>query len=153
MHNAPSVSYPVGRPRLAGLLAAAIWLAGAAATLLWLHQTDAPGWRQGLACGAVLGAGAWALTCWIRSPVGELRWDGADWTGPPGCCGNSLDVALDLQHVLLVCRRAPGSVQWLWLERTRCPHRWLELRRAVYSRASPPGVPGLPPARPPVATP
>ena len=30
MHNAPSVSYPVGRSRFCGVLLAALWLAGAA---------------------------------------------------------------------------------------------------------------------------
>ena len=36
------------------------------------------------------------------------------------------------------------------LERQRCPQRWFDLRRAVYSRASPQARPS---ARPPAATP
>ena len=152
MHNAPSVSYPVGRPRFAGLLAACLWLAGAAVALLWLHQADATGWRQAVMAAALLAIGGWALLSWLRSPQGELQWDGAAWTGLPGLGAGAagLDVALDLQRVLLVRFRASRSAHWLWLERSRCPPRWLELRRAVYSRARPPG---LPPSRPPVATP
>ena len=72
MHNAPSVSYPVGRPRLAGLLAAGLWLLGAGVTALWLHQADAPGWRQGVAALALAAIGAWALRSWLRSPSGEV---------------------------------------------------------------------------------
>ena len=150
MHNAPSVSYPVGRARFSGLLAAGLWLAAAASTLAWLHEADAPGWRHGLAFAALVATGGWALVSWVRSPRGELHWDGAAWTGPFGTGASGLEVALDLQRVLLVRWRAPGDAHWLWLERSRCPHRWLDLRRAVYSRATPPA---LPPARPPVATP
>jgi toxin CptA len=150
MHNAPSVSYPVGRPRLAGLLAAGLWLVGASATALWLQQVDAPGWRQGVAATALAVIGAWALRCWLRSPSGELRWDGAGWTGPAGAAGGALVVALDLQRMLLVRWQAPASPRWLWLERSRCPQRWLDLRRAVYSRARPQALSA---ARPPGATP
>ena len=149
MHNAPSVTYPVGRPRFAGLLAAGLWLAAAASTLLWVQQADALGWRQAVAAAALLGIGAGALLSWLHAPQGELHWDGTAWTGPSGAAADALDVTLDLQGVLLVRWPAARSVRWLWLERSRCPHRWLELRRAVYSRARPPA---LPPA-PPVATP
>jgi toxin CptA len=150
MHNAPSVSYPVGRPRFAGLLAACLWLIGAAVTLLWLHEAEVPGWRQAVAAAVLIGVGLWILLSWMRSPSGQLRWDGTEWTGPSGSGAAVVQVALDLQHVLLVRWRAPQLAHWLWLERSRCPHRWLELRRAVYSRAR---APALPPARPPAATP
>jgi hypothetical protein len=150
MHNAPSVTFPVERPRFAGLAAGGVWLAGAAATLLWILQADAAGWRQALAVAALALAGVWALWAWLATPVGELRWDGTSWTGPAGSSADMLEVALDLQRVLLV-RMAPGGrAQWLWLERSRCPHAWMELRRAVYSRARPPGPR---PVRPTGATP
>ena len=148
MHNAPSVSYPVGRPRWAGLLAAGVWLTAAAVSVLWTYSADAPGWRQCVAAAALLATGAWALLSWLRSPRGELGWDGTAWIWPSGSGTGGLDVALDFQNVLLVRRPGAGSAHWLWLERSRCPHRWLDLRRAVYSRARPPA---LPPARPPVA--
>lgn len=150
MHNAPSVSYPVGRPRVAAALAAGLWLLGAGVTALWLQQADAPGWRQGVAATALAAIGAWALRSWLRSPSGELHWDGAGWTGLAGSAGGALDVALDLQQVLLVRWQAPASRRWLWLERSRCPQRWPDLRRAVYSRARPQALSA---ARPPRATP
>ena len=150
MHNAPSVSYPVGRPRFAGLVAAGLWLVGAAVAALWAREADAPGWRLALAGGALVGAGLWSLLSWIRSPRGQLQWDGTAWMDPSGSGAAALDVALDLQHVMLVRWREPRPPHWLWLERRRCPHAWLELRRAVYSRAR---TPTAPPARQPVATP
>jgi len=149
MHNAPAVTYPVGRPQLAAMLASTLWLAGLAATLAWWADADAAGWRQAAAALALAGSGAWALASWLRSPAGELRWNGLEWTTPRGGTAAALDVALDLQQVLLV--RCPGtrSAGWFWLERRRCPQRWLDLRRAVYSRARPQAPP---PGPPPAAT-
>jgi hypothetical protein len=150
MHNAPSVTYPVGRPRFAGLLAAGLWLAGSALTLLWLHEAHTAHWRHAFATLALLVSGGWAFTSWWRSPQGQLSWDGAAWSGPFGAGADGIEVTLDLQRVLLVRVRTGRTAHWLWLDRRRCPLRWLDLRRAVYSRARPPA---LPPARPPVATP
>jgi hypothetical protein len=150
MHNAPSVTYPVERPRFAGLLAAGLWLAGGATTLAWLHASQFAGWRHAAAVAALVVTGSGALLAWWRSPQGQLQWDGTAWTGPAGTGIDAVEVTLDLQRVLLVRARTGRAAHWLWLERGRCPHRWLDLRRAVYSRARPPA---LPPARPPVATP
>ena len=150
MHSAPSVSYPVGRALFAGLLALVLWTAGAAVTWLWLRDSDASGWRH--AAGAILLAliGGWSLLAWLRSPRGELQWDGAGWTAPQEASAGSLRVVLDLQQVMLVRWLPPQSGQWIWLERRRSPQRWLDVRRAVYSRARPQA---LSPARPPAATP
>lgn len=150
MHDAPSVSYPVGRPLFAGLLAGILGSAGAAATLLWAFEADTPGWRHALAALAVLVTGAFALLSWLRSPSGDLHWDGAGWTVSDCVGAGSVEVALDLQQRLLVHWQGQGFSRWLWLERQRCPQRWPDLRRAVYSRARPQA---LPPARPPAATP
>lgn len=150
MHNAPSVSCPVGRPLVAGLAAAGVWLAGAAVTLLWIHEVDVPGWRQAAAACALAVAGAWSLHSWLRSATGEMHWDACGWTAPGGAGVGEMDVALDLQSVLLVHWQAAGSSQWVWLERRRCPQHWADVRRAVYSRATP--LP-LAPASPPRAVP
>ena len=150
MHNAPSVSYPVGRPLVAALLAGARWAAGAVATSVWMVGADGPGWRQGLMAGLVIVTGVFALLSWVRSPRGDLHWDGAGWTAPGCIRQGTLEVALDLQLLLLVRWRGDGSSSWLWLERRRCPQRWPDLRRAVYSRANPRARPS---ARPPTATP
>ena len=150
MHDAPSVSYPVGRSRWAGALAASLWLAGLAGTLLWSAQPQLAFWRLALAWGAVAAAGLIALrACW-RAPRGVLAWDGAGWTWAPHGAGaetGELQVALDLQHLLLVHWRASGARRWFWLERAG-GERWDELRRAVYSRARPAALPA---AAPPAA--
>ena len=150
MHNAPSVSFPVGRPLVAALLALALWAAGTTATSVWALEADGLGWRQGLTAAVLAVSGGFALVSWLRSPTGDLHWDGAGWTAPGSVGQGALEVALDLQYLLLVRWHADGSSSWLWLERQRCPQRWFDLRRAVYSRASPQARPS---ARPPAATP
>ncbi len=145
MHNAPSVTYPVGRSRWMDGLLAGLWLSGAAAVAAWCLQAGGVGWRQALGLAAVLWAGVAAL--WVRREAhglagGELRWDGQAWlwtarAGAEAAAPGSLTVHLDLQHGLLLRWQAPGAGrQWLWLSRSAHPARWDDLRRAVYSRAS-----------------
>jgi toxin CptA len=152
MHGAPSVTYPVGRPFVPVLLAAALWLVALAAMLAWTFSADAVDWRQGAMAALLAVTGGFASLSWLASPSGELQWDGAGWSAPALAVtgAGALEVALDLQRLLLVRLHAPGVSHWVWLERRRCPHRWLDLRRAVYSRATPQA---LPPVRPPAATP
>lgn len=84
---------------------------------------------------------------WIRSPVGELVWSGQSWSMgfPAGMQAvPALEVHLDLQSYLwLRLYRTGLRPQWVWLERSAAPERWLDLRRAVYSRPKP-GAPGAP---------
>lgn len=152
MHDAPSVSYPVGRSRWAGALAAGLWLAGLAGTLLWSAQPQVAPWRLGLAWTAVVVAGLAALRTWWLAPRGVLAWDGSGWTwtrdGGQAVTGE-LQVAVDFQRLLLVHWRAAGKRGWFWLERGG-GGRWDELRRAVYSRARPAA---LRDAEPPAAKP
>lgn len=152
MHDAPSVSYPVGRSRWAGACAAALWLCGLAGSLLWAAQAQVAFWRLALAWAAVAVAGLVALLAWWRAPRGVLAWDGSAWTWTPdgghGLPGE-VRVALDAQHLVLVRFRAAGGGAWFWLERGG-GERWDELRRAVYSRAEPAA---LPDAEPPAAKP
>lgn len=151
MHDAPSVSYPVGRSLWAGTLAASLWLCGLAGALLWAAQPQVTFWRLALAWTAVAVAGVVALRTWWRAPRGVLAWDGSGWTWTPdggqGVSGE-VQVALDVQRLLLVRFRAAGAGGWFWLERGG--ERWDELRRAVYSRAGPAA---LPDAEPPAAKP
>jgi toxin CptA len=151
MHNAPSVSYPVGRSRFAGALAFAAWLLGAATALSWWLAVPVPSWRSVVVAAAVAIAGALALFAWRRSPAGDLAWNGEGWTwsGAGGATSGDVVPSLDLQQWLLVRFGAGGAVRWLWLERTRSPARWDDLRRAVYSRARSRALPG---AKPPAAT-
>jgi toxin CptA len=140
MAAAPSVSYPVGRARFPGVLAASLALAGGVGIGYWVFQSDAPGWRHALATSAALVADAAALRAWLRSPQWILQWDGA----------GAIEVAIDLQHLLLVRWHRQGATCWMWLERHRDQARWADLRRAVYSRARPPASPAT---KPPSATP
>jgi toxin CptA len=139
MHSAPSVSYPVGRSRFAGLVLLVFWLLGAAAIAAWWLQAQAPGWRTAAAVLLLAMSGLIAVIAWRRSPIGELAWDGENWnfSGAAESSAAALSVALDLQRRLLVHWVAPGASCWLWLERTSRPERWDDVRRAVYSRARP----------------
>ncbi len=144
MHAAPSVTYPVGRSRLGGWLLLACWAVGAAVSLLWAWQAAAPGWRQGLGLVASAACGWLALRWWRAAPAGELSWDGAQWawSGPGDSGAGQLRVVIDLQGLLLLRWEGCAGVHWLWLERSAAPQRWGDLRRAVYSRARPPALPG-----------
>lgn len=97
-----------------------------------------------VALGLWLLAAAGASHFWWRQPRGVLQFDGQAWTlGPtaksfsgPLALSVPPEVLLDLQAHLWV-RIVPSghSSQWLWLERSSQPERWMDLRRAVYSRA------------------
>jgi hypothetical protein len=143
MHNAPSVSYPVGRSLLAGGLVAAAWLLGALACVQWAVQSPVSGWRLGMAGLALAGAAGIAGWTWWVAPRGTLEWDGQHWTWVGGgrTDPGALDTRLDLQQCLLLHFRGQAQARWLWLERAQCTERWDDLRRAVYSRARPPTLP------------
>jgi toxin CptA len=140
MHNAPPVTYPVGRSHFQARVQCAMWLLGAVTVAVWCGQVDFWGWRQGLAVLAVAGAGALALYGWWKTPEASLRWDGQQWfwIGAGATCPVVVGAHLDLQHHLLL-RLQPGSgrVRWCWAERARQPVLWRSLRRAVYSPARP----------------
>jgi toxin CptA len=154
MHAAPSVSYPVGRGRIAAWLLALPWAAGCGAVLAWSWQSAAPGgWRAG-AFLLLAACGAWAAAAWWRAPRGTLAWTGAGWRwqdARPGRAqaeeeGRRPQAALDLQAALLLRWQAPGrGARWLWLERNAAPADWDALRRAVYSRANDTAPHGAPP--------
>lgn len=139
MHSAPSVTYPVGRSRFAGLAVLALWLLGAATVLAWWLQAQAPGWRTLAALLVVTGSGALAALTLHRSPVGSLSWDGEKWRFPPleQQADGAIGVALDLQQWILLHGKTGAGSQWLWVERRAKPERWDDMRRAVYSRARP----------------
>jgi toxin CptA len=148
MHGAPSVSYPVGRSRFAGAFIAAAWLFAAAGLALWASQVNPSTARMAGAGCVLVAAGAIGLRGWMRSPGGQLAWDGEGWRWLDAARaeGGEPFATLDLQRVLLL-RWQPqgGSGRWLWAERASQPSSWDDLRRAVYSRARPGG--GAPRAR------
>ncbi|WP_213959545.1 MULTISPECIES: hypothetical protein [unclassified Variovorax] len=140
MHSAPSVSYPMGRSRIAARLLVAIWAAGACCAGWVCWQVGAQGWRGPVLAFSVLLAALGARALLERQRPGELRFDGRGWqmTGAANLRAARLTPALDFQSLMLVRIWAPKQrSRWQWLERGSAPERWLALRRAVYSRASP----------------
>jgi hypothetical protein len=138
MHNAPSVSYPAGRSRLAAALLLGLWLLGCAAAALWQFHKPEP-WRLATMLAALFAVGAVAAWHWWYTPSGALAWNGEDWTWSvhPKAASASVEVAVDLQRALLLRWKCGDASLWIWLDRETRAERWDDLRRAVYSRARP----------------
>ena len=154
MHNAPAVSFPVGRSRFQAWFLGAAWLAGAAACAYWGSVMGATGWRLGLALALPLGAGvaAWASWAgWQCKVGGILHWDGVCWrlematlsptlassSAATSALSGNLAVHLDFQGFLLLSMRFEnGGIRWLWLDQCAELTRWQAFRRAVYSSAA-----------------
>lgn len=138
MHNAPSVTYPVGRSRFLGRLQVALWLVGVAVVAAWCMQVDTLGWRQALAVVSLVLAGGFAWHGWRRMPAGRVHWDGQQWfwTCAAEPYAVALSVHLDWQRHMLLCLQSVGAAPlWCWVEQSSQPQRWRDLRRAVYSPA------------------
>lgn len=140
MHDAPSVSFPVGR---------CLWCARwrALLCLLALGSAAAVAWGAGrglawaAAC-ALLGIVGAVWTWRLPEPVGVLHWR----AGPVGLQGwwwssgpdlpdervTELSVLLDLQAGMLLQARLPARRSTLWLSRQNAPHLWVSLRQAVW---------------------
>lgn len=136
MHNAPSVSYPVGRSHFQAWLFVLILVLGLIVDIFWSTQS-LWGWRQGLMAVTLCLACVFAWQEWQRIPQGTLAWDGAVWCFNKGqqSVAGQISVLLDFQFILLL-RMTPikGARLWLWAERRRQAPLWLALRRAVFSR-------------------
>ncbi|MGJ7542759.1 hypothetical protein [Variovorax sp. LT1R16] len=148
MHSAPAVSYPVGRSRDADRLLFGLWALGAAcAGGAVLQLDDILGGRAALLALSVLFAGGAALWLGRSAMPGALRFDGRDWSlgGVSPTLAARAEVCLDLQFLLLLrLVELERPQRWLWLERRAHPSRWLDLRRAVYSRAPTAALVGTP---------
>jgi hypothetical protein len=143
MHNAPSVSYPVGRCAFQRWLYAFFMVLTSAVLLAWaLSQGLTRVW-----CVAVVAAMLGAFLGWrALGQAGTLTWDGQVWClhdlnqgqGHEDALGE-VHVALDVQKALLL-RWQPASDTlnakrlWLWLGSQGASHDWQDLRRAVYQR-------------------
>ncbi len=137
MHNAPAVTYPVGRSSIQGSLALVLWLLGVAATIAWA-LTSPDVWRVAAAASLCTVAAVLAALAWWRTGTGEVQWNADGWQlRLRGQAGDGKPVVvLDLQGSLLLRWHATrGAGGWLWLDRSSAPARWDDLRRAVYSRA------------------
>ena len=142
MHNAPPVTYPLGRSHFQGFAVLGLWLAGVGVLALWWRAAPAADWRLWSALAVVLAAGVAAGWAWLHSPVGQLRWDGQDWRRESlgyqsGTPVRELVVALDFQRVMLLrLENQDHATLWLWAGRSAQPERWLDLRRAVHAQHS-----------------
>src|SRR6218665_487219 len=140
----PAVQYPLQRSAVLGALLV-FWLLGSAMVLAaWVGVGARSAWGAGwVAAGPWARAGA--LYFWLGQFSGLIRWDGRAWaleTSRPGAISWPLsgppEVLLDMQTQLWLCVRPMERRRiWLWRERSSQPERWLDLRRAVYSRARP----------------
>ena len=136
MHSAPSVSFPVGRSRMARRLLWSIWALGAAALVAWCVQFDGAPWRTAVLAAVLLLA---AVAARRASRLGDgafLAWNGQHWS----CTGSAIfgnaaaTIHLDLQSLMLVRLQEAGRrAVWLWAERDVLPARWLDLRRALHA--------------------
>jgi toxin CptA len=143
MHNAPAVSYPVGRSRFQGCCLGLTGLIGLSVCTYWAVADDNAGWRQGLALLMLAVVSLNAYRHWLKTPAGMLRWDGLHWhlefAQPDlrGQLGGSLSVQLDFQTVMLASLQVgTGGRSWLWLQAKDDPLRWLALRRAAHARVA-----------------
>ena len=139
MHNAPAVSFPVGRSRIQPWFLLVAWLAGAAVCGYWAGLMDVTGWRRGLALALPVAVGLVALASWVasrREAVARLHWDGECWRLETAAAARAASVAahFDFQGFLLLCIRFEhGGVRWLWLEKSADVPLWHALRRAVHA--------------------
>ncbi len=136
MHNAPAVSYPVGRSRFQGILIALSTLSGIAVGIVWHQQANAGGWREWLFITSLASASIVALLVWQRMPGGRLLWDGQawSWTSADTSSFGVMAVHLDLQSWLVLSLRTDAGVRiWLWPQRSTDAMHWSALRQAVFS--------------------
>jgi hypothetical protein len=143
----PAVLYPLRRSRVLGLLLLALMLVSAGGLCGWVFQSGGAVDRWPVVVAGCLWclAAFSAFHCWLDQFSGSIRWDGQAWmleSSNSGAAGMPLsvppEVLLDVQsHLWLhVFPMGRGHI-WLWLEHSTQPERWLDLRRAVYSRARP----------------
>ena len=136
MHNAPTVSYPVGRSHFQTCFLVFLVLSGLSFDLFWSSQA-LWGWRQGLVGVTLCLSAVFALQEWQRTRQGTLAWDGVIWCFSEGqqAVNGTVTVLLDFQFILLL-RLTPtqGQPLWLWAERRLDAPLWVALRRAVFSR-------------------
>ncbi|MBU2276296.1 MAG: hypothetical protein KKF51_19185 [Gammaproteobacteria bacterium] len=142
----PAVSYPLRRSTAFAVVLGSLLVLGFCALAAW--SVEGAGTVTPPKFGAWIFwclAAVGALQCWRHQFCGALHWDGHLWhlvdLGPKGVLGALSappEVLLDMQTHLWVSVLPAGRRRiWLWLERSSQPERWMDLRRAVYSRARP----------------
>ena len=148
-YNAPPVIYPSGRSLLEadGLVLA--WTCGLLTLSGWLLTAGGSAFIFAAVAAVLLVVGVTALRCWRSADHGQLHWDGKCWRWESQAGHTlaqkhkqeqeqeqeqSICVIVDFQSWLLIrMENQSHACQWLWLERKNAPHRWLDLRRAIYA--------------------
>ena len=141
MHNAPSVSYPVGRCAFQRWLYVLFTVLTSAVLLAWALNQGVTLILCVATTAAVLGL---YLGWYSLKQVSMLTWDGQIWCLHDQGTGHEDDlgevrVMLDMQGALLL-RWQPTSdtlrakPHWLWLGWQASDNSWQDLRRAVYQR-------------------
>lgn len=140
MHNAPAVSYPVGRSFVREACLLLPWLLAGLVCAVWALQSEQFYAAHGLGLLLWL-SGAWLVQAELRRPTeGLLAWDGQSWVWEAGGRRyvGALRLRLDWQQgVVLEFRPLDGPGVWLWIERGMAPRLWDGLRRALYAPAAP----------------
>ena len=141
MHNAPSVTYPVGRCAFQRRVYAVLCVCSGAVLIAWAAMQPM-GWMWGLAIACwlvacVLGGRA----CWCD--LGQLTWTGQVWClhGQTEATQDALGdvrVTIDVQGALLLqwvplSNVEPRTTRWLWLGAENSPQLWQDVRRAVFA--------------------
>ena len=145
MHNAPSVSYPVGRCAFQGLVFVVLCMASGAFLVAWAW-VQPMGWIWGLAVGCWLLATWWGgHACWHHR--GTLTWTGQVWclhgqSDEAADARGEVRVSMDVQGALLLQwtplpDMEPRARRWLWLGAENSPQLWQDLRRAVLATVRP----------------
>lgn len=138
MHNAPAVSYPVGRSRYQVQILCVLAFIGLLAAGAWRTQAQTPDWRQGLMLSGAALTGLGAIWHWRHAPTGQLSWSGSSWqwgAGSRGAMQARVVVVVDLQRTMLSMLGVGGNAQkkvWMWVERDANPARRMGFRSAVY---------------------
>jgi hypothetical protein len=142
MHNAPSVSYPVGRCAFQRVTWLVLSVITVSVMVVWfmLQPVSWPMCLSGAATvvGLILG---WRR---LQTQSGILTWDGQVWCWHSRTDGvddalGEIFIAVDAQKAL-VLRWQPTSGRlrslgcYVWLGQERATHHWLNLRCAVYGR-------------------
>jgi hypothetical protein len=154
-HRAPAVNYPTGRSGYLAVALCGVLLLGAVSAGFYFFHTSTPSkalvWQLNLIGLAWISAALGVFQFLSQLPVGELVFDGVDWYFSDKVGHEkvgSVRVRLDGQNCLLLRFEDDlNKVDWIWLEARfgshQAPNYWLDLRRAVYSRATAQNLPNL----------
>jgi hypothetical protein len=142
----PAVTFPLRRSAALATFLCALVVLGACAIVGWVLFRASAGLLLSLAFLMCLLSALASLQLWLHQINGWVQCDGTQWFLQPSRHPDAIqillhnpEVILDLQaHLWLrVTLFEDRRSTWLWLARSHDPDRWLDLRRAVYSRASP----------------